>query len=1780
MTKHLLHSFGRLLLWVGLLTGPLCVDGSPLLSARNPHSAPASPSSYTSLTRDAIGTFPIWVNDTRGEANVTPAYALPLAPFATTDLSTELISPAKAPQGKLVYFTSKVTNNGTAEQSGIVTTITLPKNLKGVSLSNSGTYDATTGKATFPAFTLAGRQSQERNIAFTMPNTNIVGSATYAITGSTITDNTPGNNTGTSTTLVTQEADIEMVINGPTRVVPNQVVGYTVVATNLGPSTATGVSLRAQLPANLTGVSVSDGGSYINGVVTWPAVSTLNNGANIAYTVRFNAPSTTPTTITGSASATSTTSGGDPVADNNNSTNPRAQISTQVVSSLATLLCATPGKDGDATISTPPNTYYPGSGTVVAGTTKVTLGSIRTDGSSTTITPGDLVVLMQMQGAGISATDNDSYGDGISGDGLGSGNLIDAAFTAGQYEYVVVKSVSGSTLTLETPLVYGYKSAASSATQGQQTFQVLRIPQYKNLTLNENIVAPAWNGSTGGLIVLDVSGTLNFNGKKIDAKGLGFRGGAGQLFKGPATIAEGAYRHSNTIPTSANKGEGTAGTPRYVNSSGVLFDTRGSDGDGYPQGDRGRGAPGNAGGGGTDGNFTINDENTGGGGGGNAGRGGQGGNAWNSNKPYGGNGGADFTQATPSRLVMGGGGGAGTVNNGLGNPASGFSSSGAAGGGIVLVRANSISGAGTIDVSGADMSLLPVNDGSGGGGAGGSVVLLVNPVNNAPASLQSITVLADGGKGGSNPGSTSPHGPGGGGGGGIIFASSVLNSNTSSSPGANGTSFNGAQYGSGVGAADLGQAQTGITRADVPNLIAGCPADIKTTLTTNVTQANPGTTVTFTISTQNISPKGKATNVVRTITLVPNLPSSDLTLPTGAVYDPLTGVVTLAAIPTIEAMSAVTTASISFIMPSQTVLGTARSTSDTDDPATGNNDGTADDAKVKVIPLTQISGTVFDDVNYGGGSGRTLATARNSAAAISQIGSAGTTVELYSVTTGKLIQTTTTGSDGTYSFSNVPSEARYTVRVVSSTVKSARKADAVGVLPVQTFRVAEGIADPNRVGGENPTLVDAGAAATGATLASLTAGGATAQSIAQTSELTGSSYSGVDFGFNFDVISNTNDAGQGSLRQFIINSNELTNDGLDQDAFNGTVATGTTASDPAAGIEISIFMLSDGRALPGLRSGLADVGSTFTLASALPSISAIGTALDGNKQANLTGNKVAAVAEITTGPEVTIDFNGARGLLVTGKNALIASIGFNGAVGNANLGSAVSLSGSANSTVTNITATDNAFGGIQLKNADNVIVTDNVLLGGTGQKQNADGIQILSGTANASITGNTISNFLNNGIEFSSGTNKDNTVAKNIIRNNGQGNAKVDAGISIAASTNNNTFSQNTITGNKGDGIVALAGSSGNVFTQNSFSDNEDLGIDLSASTTAGGDGFSLNTDGKTAASGANGLLNFPVIYRASTFDGNLEVTGYAPAGSTLEFFIADKTAPAFGQGQIYLFTVTEGTTTGIVDGTSRTGSYSGMVNGLDQGSETGAPIFLFNLPISTIINNLSPTQQAALQAALANGDLYLTATATVTNNTTSEFSGNVKVLSQVPPLPVTLISFTAQAAGGDTRISWKTAQEVNNDYFAVERSFDGQRFEEVGRQAGQGTSAQAHTYNLTDAGIGRRTVGQLVYYRLRQVDLDGTASYSQVQTVRFGNLAAVAVWPTPTSGNSVLQLSSLPAGTYQVQVYDAAGRLLYSTTAPGGQLLHLASAEWPRGSYMVRVTGNTSTHVTRLVKN
>ncbi|MBO0361041.1 hypothetical protein J0X19_23985 [Hymenobacter sp. BT186] len=148
---------------------------------------------------------------------------------------------------------------------------------------------------------------------------------------------------------------------------------------------------------------------------------------------------------------------------------------------------------------------------------------------------------------------------------------------------------------------------------------------------------------------------------------------------------------------------------------------------------------------------------------------------------------------------------------------------------------------------------------------------------------------------------------------------------------------------------------------------------------------------------------------------------------------------------------------------------------------------------------------------------------------------------------------------------------------------------------------------------------------------------------------------------------------------------------------------------------------------------------------------------------------------------------------------------------------------------------------------------------------------------------------------------------------------------------------------------------------------------------------------------------------------------------------------------------------------------------------------------------------------------------------------GNPFDCSANAPLPVELSSFTAAFGSNQVNLRWTTASEKNSADFTVERSFDGETFSAVAKVAAAGTSSSRREYVATDRGMRKG----LNYYRLKQTDLDGTFSYSQIIPVQVGSVEQQL---EAYGDNGSLTIVLQTAGALQtLRVLDNMGRVVYT---------------------------------------
>ena len=285
---------------------------------------------------------------------------------------------------------------------------------------------------------------------------------------------------------------------------------------------------------------------------------------------------------------------------------------------------------------------------------------------ATEYNPGDTVMIIQMKGAVIDSTDAASFGN------------ITNYNNSGNYEMNIVKAKNGNSLSLLNVLQRQYEIPNGKV-------QLIRVPYYNNYTVNNTLTCLPWDGSKGGVLVLNVANSTTLNAN-IDVTGRGFLGGRSP---NPNTTtlycSYNEYYYSKGTQGAADKGESitTIGDP-------IAW---------------GKGSPANGGGGG-------NGHNSGGGGGSNGGAGGFGGYQLDAcggstpdNRGIGGK--ALPYNTAANKIFMGGGGGSGHTDNAGGSPMNG-----ANGGGIIIMRSPIVNSNGyKLVARGGDIvQLQPVTD--------------------------------------------------------------------------------------------------------------------------------------------------------------------------------------------------------------------------------------------------------------------------------------------------------------------------------------------------------------------------------------------------------------------------------------------------------------------------------------------------------------------------------------------------------------------------------------------------------------------------------------------------------------------------------------------------------------------------------------------------------------------------------------------------------------------------------------------------------------------------------------------------------------------------------------------------------------------------------------------------------------------------------------------------------------------------------------------------------------
>lgn len=194
---------------------------------------------------------------------------------------------------------------------------------------------------------------------------------------------------------------------------------------------------------------------------------------------------------------------------------------------------------------------------------------------------------------------------------------------------------------------------------------------------------------------------------------------------------------------------------------------------------------------------------------------------------------------------------------------------------------------------------------------------------------------------------------------------------------------------------------------------------------------------------------------------------------------------------------------------------------------------------------------------------------------------------------------------------------------------------------------------------------------------------------------------------------------------------------------------------------------------------------------------------------------------------------------------------------------------------------------------------------------------------------------------------------------------------------------------------------------------------------------------------------------------------------------------------------------------------------------------------------------------------------------TFSIFNGNLVIESSNDiAFPVKLGTFNAEKQGDySALLNWETYSETNSSHFVIERSNDALDFQDIGSVDAAGQSTTLKTYEFIDKSIPQLRTAQILYYRLRMVDLDGSYEFSDIRGVNFGKnwTDKVRIYPNPTSEILNVDLSELDFDKSHpfISLLNAEGKTLMSKEVLGNGIETIDMTKYAAGIYQILVKTN-----------
>lgn len=174
--------------------------------------------------------------------------------------------------------------------------------------------------------------------------------------------------------------------------------------------------------------------------------------------------------------------------------------------------------------------------------------------------------------------------------------------------------------------------------------------------------------------------------------------------------------------------------------------------------------------------------------------------------------------------------------------------------------------------------------------------------------------------------------------------------------------------------------------------------------------------------------------------------------------------------------------------------------------------------------------------------------------------------------------------------------------------------------------------------------------------------------------------------------------------------------------------------------------------------------------------------------------------------------------------------------------------------------------------------------------------------------------------------------------------------------------------------------------------------------------------------------------------------------------------------------------------------------------------------------------------------------------------------LADASALPVRLISFSGKATIEGNYLTWRTAEELNNDHFIVERAFNTPvNFKAIAKLNGKGTTSLESDYQFVDT----QARGHMAYYKLGQVDIDGTTTFSRIIAIDNRTLRPLNAFPNPVADHITIEIPNRSSSILQLRIFNINGQIVFEdkqySSSDGNISINMST--FPIGVYRIQIT-------------